>query len=85
MNREERLNIITDEQCDLVQQHATGPRGARSSTGLCASEMCALLIWGSKITSRMKDMFTQQLLDGDIIKYLMEKEHWNVQHFESIG
>jgi hypothetical protein len=34
LNREERLNVIADEQCYLVRQQAAGPRSARSSTGL---------------------------------------------------
>jgi hypothetical protein len=32
----------------------------------------------------MKEMLTQQLLDGDLRSYLMEKEHWNAQHFKII-
>jgi hypothetical protein len=55
LNREERINVISDEQCDLVRQKATGPRSARSSTGLWDSETCALFIQGSKITSRIKE------------------------------
>jgi hypothetical protein len=76
--------VIADEQCDLVQQQASGPKSARSSTELWDSETCALFIWGSKITSRMKERLTQQLIDGDLRSYLMDKEHWNVQNFESI-
>jgi hypothetical protein len=34
------------------------------------------------MTSRMKERLTQQLLDGDLRSYLVEKEHWNAQHFE---
>jgi hypothetical protein len=56
----------------------------RYSTGLWDSKTCALFIWGSKITSRIKERLTQQLLDGNLRTYLMEKEHWNAQHFESI-
>jgi hypothetical protein len=57
---------------------------ARSSTGLWEIEICALFIQGSKITSRMKERLTRQLLDGNLRSYLMEKEHWNAHHFESI-
>jgi hypothetical protein len=32
----------------------------------------------------MKERLTQKLLDGDLRTYLMEKEHWNAQYFESI-
>jgi hypothetical protein len=55
LTREERLNVIADEQCDEVRLHASGTRSARSSAGLWDSEMCALFIRGSKITSRMKE------------------------------
>jgi hypothetical protein len=34
--------------------------------------------------SRTKGRLTQKLLDGELRSYLMEKEHWNAQHFESI-
>jgi hypothetical protein len=31
LTRAERLNVIADKQCDVVQQQASGPRSARSS------------------------------------------------------
>jgi hypothetical protein len=34
LNRVERLNVIADKQCAIVRQQASGPRSARSSTGL---------------------------------------------------
>jgi hypothetical protein len=37
-----------------------------------------------EITSRMKERLTQHLIDRDLRSYLMEKEHWNPHHFESI-
>jgi hypothetical protein len=46
LNQEERLNMIAYEQCDFVRQKATGPRSARSSTGLWDSDTCALFIRG---------------------------------------
>jgi hypothetical protein len=63
VNRAERLNVIADEQCDIVRQHASGTRSARSSAGLWDSETCALFIRGSKIMSRTRERLTQQLLD----------------------
>jgi hypothetical protein len=84
MNQAERLNVIVDEQCDIVRQQSSGPRSARSSATLWDSETCALLIWGSKITSHMKERLTQQLLDVDLRAYLEKKELWIAQHFESI-
>jgi hypothetical protein len=67
--------VIAYEQCDIERQHASGPRSTRSSAGLWDSETCALFIRGSKITSRMKERLTQQLLDGDVRAYLENKEH----------
>jgi hypothetical protein len=84
LSRGERLKVISDKQCDLVQQQASGPRIVRSSTGLWDSKTCALFIRGKEITSRMKERLTQKLIDGDLRSYLIEKEHWNAQHFESI-
>jgi hypothetical protein len=66
LNRAERFNVIADGHCDTVRQQASGPRSARSSAGLWDSETCALFIRGSKITSHMKEILTQELLDGDL-------------------
>jgi hypothetical protein len=60
LTRAERLNVIADEQCDVVRQQASGPRSARSSTGLWDIETFAMFIWGSKITSCMKERLTQK-------------------------
>jgi hypothetical protein len=76
--------VIVDEKCDVVRQHASGPRSARSSAGIWDSQTCALFIRGSKITSRMKERLTQQLLDADLRAYLKKKELWSAQQFESI-
>jgi hypothetical protein len=48
------------------------------------SETCALFIRGVKITSHMKERLTQQLIDGGMQKYLMDKENWTRQVFDSI-
>jgi hypothetical protein len=76
--------VIADEEYDVVWLHASGTRSARSSTGLWDIETCALFIQGSKITSRMKERLTQQLLDADLRAYLEKKELWSAQQFESI-
>jgi hypothetical protein len=76
--------VIADEPCDVVRKQASRPRSARSSAGLWDSEKCALFIQGSKITSRMKERLTQQLLDADLRAYLEKKELWSAQHFEII-
>jgi hypothetical protein len=84
LTRAGRLNVIADEQCDVVWLHASRTRSARSSAGLWDSEMCALFIRGSKITSRMKELLTQQFLDAYVRAYLEKKELWSAQQFESI-
>jgi hypothetical protein len=84
LNRAERLNVISYEKCDIVRQQAIGPQRTRSSAGLWDSETCALFIRGSKITSRMKERLTQQLLDVDLRAYIEKKELWSAHHFESI-
>jgi hypothetical protein len=81
LNRAERLNAITDEQCDVVWQQASGPRSARSSSGIWDSETCALFIRGSNITSRMKERLTQQLL---VLDLRASQELWSAHQFESI-
>jgi hypothetical protein len=73
LKRAERLNVIADEQCDIVQQHASGTRSASSSAGIWDSETCALFIGGSKITSRMIERLTQQLVDVELRNYLEKK------------
>jgi hypothetical protein len=35
--------------------------------------------------SRIKERLTQQLLDGELRSYLMEKEHWNADHVITCG
>jgi hypothetical protein len=73
LTRAEQLNVIADEQWYVVRLHASGTRSSRSSAGIWDSETCALFIRGSKITSRMKERLTQQLLDADFRAYLEKK------------
>jgi hypothetical protein len=81
----ERLNIMADEICDGIRAAATGITGARGSCGMWPSETGALFIRGVKITSHMKEILIHQLLDGDMQTYLMEKENWSRQVFDSIN
>jgi hypothetical protein len=74
----ERLNIVADETCDVVRALALGPFGAKPNCGLWPNERCALFIRGIKITSNWKEILTQQVLDGDLLDYLMEKEQWTM-------
>jgi hypothetical protein len=80
----ERLNIVADEMCDVVRALALGPLGAKPNCGLWLNERCALLIRGINITSNWKERLTQQVLDGDLQYYLMEKEQWTMHSFQNI-
>jgi hypothetical protein len=82
--REERANIIADEVCDIIRETATGRHRSRPNCGLYVGERCALFTKGTKITSNWKERLTQQLLDGDLREYLMEKEKWNEGTFDNI-
>jgi ribonuclease HI len=88
LNREptknERLNIVADEMCDVICETWRGPYVARPNCGLWQSERCALFIRGVKVTSNWKERSTQQLLDGDLQEYLMEKEQWTTHAFNNI-
>jgi hypothetical protein len=70
----EHLNIVADEIFDVVRAIAQGPYGARPNCGIWPNERCALFIRGVKITSNWKSILTQQLLDGFLQEYLMDKE-----------
>jgi hypothetical protein len=81
----EGLNILADEICDDIWATSMGITGARGSCAMWSSETCALFIRGVKITSHMKERLTCQLLDGDLQIYLMDKENWSRQDFDSIN
>jgi ribonuclease HI len=80
----ERLNTVADKICDAVRATAQGPYGAKPNCGMRPNERCALFIRGIKITSSWKERLTQQLLDGDLQEYLMEKEEWKTHSFHDI-
>jgi hypothetical protein len=58
--------------------------GDRPYCGLWPSERCALFITGVKVTSNWKERLIQQLLDGDLQEYLMQKEQWTTHSFYNI-
>jgi hypothetical protein len=88
LNREptkhKRLNIVADELFDVIRETSRGLCGARPNGGLWQSERCALFIRGVKVTSNWKERLTQQILDGDLQEYLMEKEQWKTHYFNNI-
>jgi hypothetical protein len=69
----ERLNIVADEICDAVRASAQGPYSAKPNCGMWPNERCAIFITGVKITGKWKERLTQQLMDGDLQEYLVEK------------
>jgi hypothetical protein len=81
----ERLNILADGICDDIRAAATGITGTRGSCGMRPSETCVLFIRDVKVKKRMKEILTQQLIDGDIQKYLMAKEKWTRKVLDSIN
>jgi ribonuclease HI len=81
----ERLNILAGEICDDTRAAATGNMGARGSCAMWLSETCTLFTRCVKITSHMKERLTRQLLDGDMQTYLMDKESWSRQDFDSVN
>jgi hypothetical protein len=78
------MNIVADELCDVIRDTARGPFGARSNFSVWTSERCALFIRGVKVTSNCKERLTQQLLDGDLQEYLVQKEKWKTHAFNII-
>jgi hypothetical protein len=80
----ERLNIVAYEICDVVRATAQGSYGVRPNCGLWPNERCGLFIREVKIKSNWKERLTQQLLDGDLQEYLMEKEQWTTRAFNNI-
>jgi ribonuclease HI len=80
----ERLNIVAEKICDVVRASAQGTYRAKPNCVLWPNERCALFIRGIQITSNWKERLTQQLLDGDLQEYLMEKEQWTTHSFQNI-
>jgi hypothetical protein len=53
--------------------------GARGSCSMWLSKTCTLFIGDVKISSHMREILTQQILDRDMQNYLMAKENWTRQ------
>jgi hypothetical protein len=83
LNTYERLNILDDEICDDIRVAATGITG-QEGPAPCDCLKHAF-IRGARITSHMKEILTSRLLDGDMQIYLMDKENWSRQDFDSIN
>jgi hypothetical protein len=78
------LNTEADALCDVICNEATGPITAQCNCALRESEVYALLIMGSKITSKMKGQLQSQLHDKLMRKYLIQREIWTYRQFEGI-
>jgi hypothetical protein len=61
-----------------------GEKRSKTELRVIPGGRCALFIKGTKIISNWKECLTQQLLDGDIREYLMEKEQCNEGTFDNI-
>jgi hypothetical protein len=83
-NKKERLNIEADSLCDVIRNEAMGPLTAQGNCALRESEVCALFIMGSKLTSKMKGKLQSQVHDKSMRKYLIQLEIWTDQQFEGI-
>jgi hypothetical protein len=78
------MNVVADELCDVIRETARGPFVAKPNCGFWPSERCALFVRGVKVTINWKERLTQQLVDGDLQKYLMQKEQWMSHDFNNI-
>jgi hypothetical protein len=80
----ERMNIVADELCNIIRETVRGPFGTRPNYRLWPSERCALFIRGAKVKRNWKERPTQQLLDGNLKEYLIQKEQWSIHLFNNI-
>jgi hypothetical protein len=77
--------IMTDNlQADVISAQARGPIAARPNCAHWDIEEASLSIRGSKVTSGMKTQLTSQMHDNDLRTFLMMKETWSQQTFDSI-
>jgi hypothetical protein len=82
--KNEGMNIVADLLCEVIREKARGPSGARPNCGMWPSEGRALCTRGLKVTSNWKERLTQQLFDGDLKEYLIQKEQWAMHAFNNL-
>jgi hypothetical protein len=84
LTRDERLNIEADIQADAIRAQACGTIAAHPNYPHWDIESASLFIRGSKVTSNMKNQLTSQMHDGNLCSFLMQKESWSPQTFDTI-
>jgi hypothetical protein len=84
LTRDEILNIEADLQADVISAQARGPIAARPNCTHWDIEEVSLSIRVSKVTSDMKTQLISQMHDDDLRTFLMTKETWSPQTFNSI-
>jgi hypothetical protein len=75
------MNIVADELCNVIRETAKGTFGVRPNCGLWPRERCVIFIRGVKVKSNWKERLTQQLLNGELQEYIMQKEQWTSHAF----
>jgi hypothetical protein len=78
------LNIEADALCNIICNEATGPLATQGNCDIRESEVCALFIMGTKITSKMKGQLQRQVHDKSMRKYLTQREIWTDRQLEGI-
>jgi hypothetical protein len=85
LTRDERLNIEADIQADVIRSQVSGTIAARPNCPHWDIEAASLFIQGSKVTSNMKNQLTSQMHDDILRSFLIQKESWSTQIFDSIN
>jgi hypothetical protein len=84
LTRDEILNIEADLQANAIRAQARGPIAERPNCVHWDIEEASLSIRGRKVTSDTKTQLTSQMHDDDLRIFLMTKETWSPQAFDSI-
>jgi hypothetical protein len=84
LTRDERISTEADLQADVIRVQARGPIVAIPNCAHWDIEEASLSIRGSKVTSDINTQLTSQMNDDDIRTFLMTKETWSLQTFDSI-
>jgi hypothetical protein len=71
-------------QADVIRAQARRPLAARPNFPRWDIEAASLFIQGSKKTSGMKNKLTSQMHDDNLRSFLIQKESWSIQIFDSI-
>jgi hypothetical protein len=75
------FGIVQEKLYYAIRETAHAPLSSRPYGALRDCERCALFIRGIEIASHLNERLMQQLLDGDLREYSMDKELWTDQVF----